>query len=361
MKVLVCGSGPGGMAVAAHMVRAGRNVTIADLPEFPQNLAAIAGRGGVEVRSTWTGIEVIPMAATHEVAAALAASDLVVVSVPAFAHERWVAEVAAAAGDDAAVLFMGEGGGSLVARRAFSEAGRPHVLVGETNCLPLIGRAAGPGAVMGDRKSGGVLLAAVPATRTTELLAMVHDVWPFIEPAGSVFETTLVNYDAIDTVPVALANAGTIEGRAGGVLLWGEGATRSVIRLVEALDGELFALREALGGRDPRRYREFLIAQGLAPDQGDLHDVMRAGGIVRSYRSSGSTPDLEARLALECAWSLTLASSIGRAIEVATPVIDGLIDVAGVMLARDLRAEGRTLASLGLDGLDATGLCAAVT
>jgi opine dehydrogenase len=360
MKVLVCGSGPGGMAIAAHMVGAGREVTIADLREFPQNVAAIAARGGVEVRSTWSGIEVVSVAATHEVDAAVAAADLVVVSVPAFAHERWVAEVIPSLLGDATLLFMGEGGGSLVARRGLVDAGRSDVLVGETNCLPLIGRAAGPGAVTGDRKSGGVLLAAVPASRTSELMEMVRDVWPFIEPAGSVFETTLVNYDAIDTVPVALVNAGTLEGRRGGVLLWGEGATPSVIRLVEALDGELFALRRALGGQDPRRYRDFLVAQGLAPDVGDLYEVMRAGGIVRSYRPSGSTGDLEKRLALECSWSLTLASSIARAADVVTPVIDGLIDVASAMLGRDLRAEGRTLASLGLDGLDAGGLRAAV-
>ena len=356
MKVLVCGSGPGGMAIAAHMAKAGRAVTIADLAGFPENVAAIAARGGVEVRSSWTRPEVVSVAATHEIAAAVAAADLVIVSVPAFAHERWVAEVASSLRDDATLLFMGEGSGSLVARRALLEADRPGVLVGETNCLPLIGRAAAPGAVTGDRKAGGVLLAAVPARRTPELSDLVRDVWPFVETAGSVFETTLVNYDAIDTVPTALANAGTIEGRGGGVLLWGEGATPSVVRFVEALDGELFALRRALGGRDPRRYREFLIAQGLAPDAGDLFAVMRAGGIVRSYRASGATADLEARVALECAWSLGLASSIGRAVGVATPVIDGSIDVAAVMLDRDLRAEGRTLASLGLDGLDADGL-----
>ncbi len=360
MNVLVCGSGPGGMAIAAHMAEAGREVTIADLRAFPGNLAAIAARGGVEVRSTWTGADVVPVAATHEVAAAAAAADLVVVSVPAFAHERWVAEVASSLRDDATLLFMGEGSGSLVARPALLEAGRSGVLVGETNCLPLIGRPAGPGAVIGDRKSGGVLLAAFPGSRTHELLALVRDVWSFVEAAGSVFETTLVNYDAIDTVPTALANAGTIEGRGGGILLWGEGATPSVVRLIEALDGELFALRRALGGQDPRRYRDFLIAQGLAPDAGGLFDVMRAGGIVRSYRTSGSRVDLEQRLALECAWSLVLASSIGRAVGVATPVIDGSVDLAAAMLGRDLRAEGRTLASLGLGGLDAEGLRAHV-
>jgi opine dehydrogenase len=346
------------MAIAAHLVAAGREVTIVDLPEFPENLAAIAERGGVEIRSGWTGVSIAPVRTSNRAPEAVAEAEIVVVSVPAFAHDRWVSEVVPAMRDTTALLFMGEGSGALVARRALLDARRPGVLVGETNCLPLIARAAGPGAVTGDRKSGGVLLAAIPAWRTDELLATIDEVWPFVEPAGSVFETTLVNYDAIDIVPVAISNAATIENRAGGILLWGEGATPSVVRLIEALDGELFEIRRALGGRDPRRYRDFLVAQGLAPDRGDLYSVMRAGGIVRSYRPSGSPADLEARLALEVSWSLVLAASIGAATGVATPVIDGLIDLAARMLGRDLRAEGRTLGSLGLGGMGTAELAA---
>lgn len=354
--VTVCGSGPGGLAIAAHMAAAGRGVTVADLESFPANVEAIAARGGVEVRSGWRGSEVAPATATHDVAAAVVAADLVVISVPAFGHERWIGEVLPSLRDEAALLFMGEGGGALAARRALLDAGRPDVLVGETNCLPVIGRPAAPGAVVGDRKSGGVLLAAIPSARTDELAARVRDVWPFVETTDSVWETALVNYDAIDIVPVAVTNAATIEARGGGILLWGEGATSSVIRLIEATDGELAALRRALGGADPRRYRDFLVAQGLAPDAGDLERVMRSSGIMRSVRPTGSLEALEARLALEVGWTLVLASSIGDAVGVPTPVIDGLIAVSSAMLSRDLRAEGRTLASLGLDGEDADGL-----
>ena len=51
-----------------------------------------------------------------------------------------------------------------------------------------------------------------------------------------------------------------------------------------------------------------------------------------------------------------LASSLGEAAGVPTPVMDGLVADASAMLGEDARAEGPTLATLGLDGLDVTGL-----
>ncbi|MGQ0668612.1 MAG: hypothetical protein ACT4PO_02885 [Actinomycetota bacterium] len=122
----------------------------------------------------------------------------------------------------------------------------------------------------------------------------------------------------------------------------------------------MLALRGALGFRGPSPLPRLPHRAGLSPDVGDLYAVMRAGGIVRCVRPSGSSPNLERRLALEVPWSLVLAASIGEAVGVDTPVVDGLVALAGARLGRDLRSEGRTLERLGLGGLDADGLRSAV-
>ena len=54
--------------------------------------------------------------------------------------------------------------------------------------------------------------------------------------------------------------------------------------------------------------------------------------------------------------ALVLASSLGQATGVPTPETRGLVAAASARLGHDSRAGGRTLASLGLDGLDVTGL-----
>ncbi|MGH8928114.1 MAG: 2-dehydropantoate 2-reductase N-terminal domain-containing protein, partial [Acidimicrobiia bacterium] len=274
----VLGSGPGGLAIAAELSEQGHEVVLADLPGFSHQLEAVRQTGGVVIDSNWSGDATRTVAVADSIAAAVSDAQVVVVSVPAVAHHQFAEATIPHLRRDATMLFVGEGGGSLVVWPELQRARRGDVILGETNCLPYMARLTSPGQVLANRKRGGVLVAAMPADRNAELFALAASLWPYAEAAETVWETVLINYDAIDSVPVAITSAAKLEGRMGGALFWGEGATPGVVRLIEALDQELSTLRLALGHADRRRYRDFLIAQGLAPDAGDLYRVMRAGG-----------------------------------------------------------------------------------
>lgn len=357
MKVAVLGSGGGALAVAADLARGGRETVLADLPQFMSNLSAVRDQGGVRVISGWHGDQLESVAVADDVATAVRGAELVIVVVPCFGHEPFMDALTPLLETGQSLLFFGEGSGSIVARRALAAAGKDGIMVGETNTLPYLARPVRPGTVTADRKSGGVLIAATPASETRKLLDLVVDVWPYMSGAESVWETVLINYNAIDHVATMLANAGTLENRSGGMLLWGEGATPSVVRVIEAVDGELLALRAGLGLADDRRYRDFLIAQGFAPDAGpELYEVVRASKLVVSYCPTGADA-LESRYVTEdIPFALVLASSIGDELGVETPVIDGLIAIGSAMLGRDFRAEGRTVNTLGLGGGGLEGL-----
>jgi opine dehydrogenase len=357
MKVAVLGSGGGALAVAADMSRSGRDVTLADLPAFAGNLDAVREQGGVGVATGWSGVQQEAVGVADSVTDATKDAALVVVVVPCFGHEPFMRELAPVLLAGQSLLFLGEGSGSIVARRALSAVGSNEVVVGETNTLPYLARPVRAGVVTADRKSGGVLLAATPASDTQALLGLVEDVWPYVSAAESVWDAVLINFNAIDHVPTMLANAGTLENRTGGMLLWGEGATPSVVRVIERVDAELLEIRGALGLTDTRRYRDFLIDQGFAPDVGPgLYEVVRASKLVQGYCPTGPEALQSRYLTEDIPYSLVLAASIGAEIGVRTPVIDGLIAIGGAMLGRDFVAEGRTLASLGLRGVGVEGL-----
>ena len=139
------------------------------------------------------------------------------------------------------------------------------------------------------------------------------------------------------------------------MLLWGEGATPSVVRAIEAVDGELYAIRQALGLRDtalPRLSHRPGVRPGRRrPVRGDARQQAHPG-----LRGDGAGGAETRYLTEDVPYALVLAASLGDAVGVDTPVIDGLIALTSVMLQRDFRAEGRTLATLGLGGLDAQGL-----
>jgi opine dehydrogenase len=357
MSVAVLGSGGGALAVAADLSRAGRDPVLADLPPFVENLSPVRRQGGVKVVAGLYGARVEPLRVADRVADAVDGSELVLVVVPCFGHEPFMEVLAPLLEEGQSLLFLGEGSGAIVAWRALAGVGKRGIRVGETNTLPYLARMTGPGAVTVDRKTGGVMLAAIPSTGTVELLDRVSDVWSSISPAESIWETVLANYNAIDHVATVVCNAATLEGRSGGMLLYGEGATPSVVRVIEAVDGELLLIRQALGLTDERRYRDFLIDQGFASDAGPgLYEVLRASKLVTWVAPTGPGALQTRYLTEDVPFALALASSIGDEVGVDTAVIDGLIAVTSAMLGRDFRAEGRTLARLGLAGIGVEGL-----
>jgi opine dehydrogenase len=192
---------------------------------------------------------------------------------------------------------------------------------------------------------------------TASLVEMVKDVWPYVSAAESVWETVLLNFNAIDHVAAMLANVGALESRAGGMRLWGDGASPSVVRAIEAVDAEILAVRGALGLANKLRYRDFLIAQGFAPDLGpDLYTVMRASRLMNGVVETGPDALNYRYITEDIPYALMLVASVADEVGVATPVIDGLVALGTAMTGRAFDAEARTLARLGLAGTGAAGL-----
>jgi opine dehydrogenase len=74
----------------------------------------------------------------------------------------------------------------------------------------------------------------------------------------------------------------------------------------------------------------------------------------------GAQSQLDNRyLTEDVGYSLVFLADLARRVAVETPMMDALITLASVVLARDFRAEGaRTLATLGLDDVSAAALAA---
>jgi len=364
--IVVIGTGGGGLTMAAELGLAGRPVVLADQSRFGAALEAVDAAGGIELTfrtsltDTTSASRLAPVAATStDPTAAAEAADVVIICVPAFGHEPLAEMLAGHWQDGQTVLWVGEPGGSFAAVAALRAIGRrPDISLGDTNTLPYYGAlVSGPGKVGDIRKSGGTLIAALPSGRLDQVAGIATSIWPWVTRAENVWETLLLNFNAIDHVPAMLLNLGAIQQTEGTFTLWGAGGTPGVVNVIEALDDEFLAMRAALGIANMTPYEDYLVGQGLAPQNGaDLHETLQSS-LLPTLRFRCGPDALDHRFVSEdVPYSLVLASSLGREISVPTPVIDSLIVLASVASGRDYAAAGKTLAGWGLDGAGVAGL-----
>jgi len=354
MKIAVLGSGNGACAAAYDFASHGHEVRLVDFESFPDQVAAVAANGGISATGDLEGFA--PVASSgHDFGRALDGADLIFAVGPAFSTEPFAAACRPfLVASQTVIVCPSSCGGALTFKRAAGlEVRDTGVRVAETSTLPYAVRILEPGRIHVYLKlTGNITLAAVPATETVAVLAMIADTYPDITPAESVLFTTLANANPVIHPAVTLGNAGQIE-RGDDLLFYEEGVTRAVGRLMESVDGERLALGARLGFEilsDPASG----VRQGYMTEATYYPGYMTAPG----FKGIKAQPQLDHRYWNEdVGYGLVFYNSLGRQLGVPTPVSDAIITVVSAMMGRDYLAEAaRTTESLGIAGLSADEL-----
>jgi len=363
-EAVVFGTGGGSLTIAAELEMLGTKVTLSDVRAFEDNLKAVEKAGGIEVSIDNEPFKVVRV---HEVSydpqSAVEKADLIVISVPSFGHEPFAKVMAPVLRDGQTVIWTGEGGGAFATVAELRKVKRhPNVVVADTNSLPYgPARVQKPGVVKAIRKIGGTYIAAMPTKATAQVAEVAKMFWPIIKPAPSVWETLLVNFNAIDHVPTFVANLGAVENRTDVMKFWGEGLSPGVARIIGGVDDELAALRRALGLPAEKQYKHYHVEQGIVDRvYPTIYETMRNGTIVFADFQCGPDSLKHRYITEDVPYALVLYSSMGDDLGVPTPVIDSLITLASTASDIDFWSEGRTLKTWGLDGKDKAGLNKAV-
>ena len=354
MNITVLGAGAGGTTVAFDCAAHGHQVSLFDFPQFPGNIAAIAEQGGIHAEGDIAGFNAVAYAG-HDIDRALENAELVYVVGPAFSTEPFGQAVAGKLTPGQTVIVTpGSCGGALAFKRAAGLAVEDDsIRVAETHTLHYAVRLSEPGRVHVFLKlKAGNLLAALPGRQTANILELIADVYPTMEPARNVIQTSLQNANPVIHPAVSLCNAARIEGE-GDFLFYEEGVTDSVGRLIESVDRERIAIGDRLGMKifsDP----EMGMRQGYMLENNYGSGYREAPGFL----GIPAQPQLDHRYINEdVGYGLVFMSLLGKQVGVATPTIDGIIRLASVLMNRDYAGEAlRTPASLGIDGRTAEQL-----
>ncbi|HHU37683.1 MAG TPA: opine dehydrogenase [Propionibacterium sp.] len=350
MRLAILGSGNGGTAAAFEWAQAGHEVALWDFTQFGGNVAAIAASGHIEGRVKFEGRAPIRYAG-HDLARALEGAELVLIVGPAYAHEEMGEALRGHLSTDAAYCMLPSGcNGAIVLKKALGlDILDDTYVIGETSTLPYGCRLVEPGVVrVTTRVLDGLFVAAVPSSRTPELLAKLQVVWPQAEAAANVLQTTLQNGNPVLHPAIMLLNASRIENTGGDFLFYTEGVTPASARLMAAVDEERIALGRALGVRivpDP----ELGVRQGYLSEATWLKGYNQGIGFAKSQ--APSTLDFR-YLTEDVPYGLVFISELAKQFHVPTPAVDTVISLASIVLDTDFRAQGRRLpADLGFGEL----------
>jgi opine dehydrogenase len=355
MKITVLGAGAGGTAVAFDCAAHGHEIRLFDFPQFPDNIKAVASQAGIHAEGDISGFSPIAYAG-HDIDEALGEAELIFIVGPAYSTEPFGKAVAGRLRPGQTVIVSPSScGGAL----AFKQAARlaledDSIQVAETSTLHYAVRLTEPGRIHVFLKlKAGNLVAALPGRHTAEILQLIADVYPGMEPARNVLQTSLQNANPIIHPAVTLANAARIEGTGGDFLFYEEGVSNSVGRMIEALDRERIAIGDRIG-----------ITVLPDPEMGMRQGYMLANNYGSGYREApgflgiGAQPQLDHRyLNEDVGYGLVFMSRLARQVGVETPTMDSIIQITSVLMDRDYAAEAlRTPESLGIGGRSAEEL-----
>lgn len=343
----VLGGGAGGLAMAADLTLAGFDTCLYELPEFAGTVEAIKERGGIDATGALNGHA--PLAcASCDPAEVVPRADVIMMAVPAFGHDAFVKRCLPYLRDGQVLVFNTGYYASLRFRELLKREGKSSVLLAETTILPYTARVIGPAQVHVDGKKQQFALAALPATRTDEVVERLRLAYPGLRAAESVLETSLNNLNLMGHAPITLLNRALVERASPFVISVRDSVSRSVGLLMEAADRERVALGKALGVR-VMPILEMLELWGYATGCKTVHEAFQTSAQFSTFGYEyvdGSNQYLVEDLSYGLVPTASLADLVG----VRMPTIRAMVDIFGAIDGKDYWQVGITAKQLGLQG-----------
>ncbi len=358
LQMTVIGAGHGGKAMAAHLALMGFPTTLYN--RTPEHIEAIRQLKGIRLEGGEEGGRGLGKLklATSNIAEAVTGAEMIMVVVPSSAHAD-IAKACAPYLKDGQVVILHPGrtcGAIEFAKVLRDEHCPADVTVAEAETFIYASRSDGPAEAHIFRIKDAVPLAALPATRTSMVLDMIHQAYPQFIDGVNVLQTGLNNMGAIFHPALTMLNAGWIEATHGDYQFYIEGVTPSVARVLEVLDRERVTVASSLGIRARTAVEWLKLAYDASGE--DLHEAIHN---QPGYYGIKAPPTLNHRYIFEdVPMSLVPIASLGQRYGVSVRGMDSMVRIASIIHRTDYWRRGRTIEKLGIDGLSVGELTAYV-
>lgn len=193
-------------------------------------------------------------------------------------------------------------------------------------------------------------------TQTGRAASIMRRFFPGLEEAENIVQRGLTDFGALAHPVTMIANMNNVD-RDTGFLFYYEGFTPNTVKLLEQVEDEFRAIANAYK-TDIIPMKELLNRYYGCDTSGGLLHAMRT---VPNYSVSKAPGTLHHRFIEEdVASSLVPARELAAKANVATPIIDSIINISSALVGRRFQQDGRTLAKLGWNEMSHTEILRAI-
>ena len=352
MKIAMLGAGNAGCAVAADLTLKGHEVTLIKTSHamHDDNFEFLQKNEG---KMTLNEFGDIKSANIHKVSRNMSdieGAEIIIIYIQTNFHEQLIERIAPYLQDDQILLINP---GYLSTAYILKHCADKNLIIAEAESSFIDGRIMEPGYFRVGFRNVRNPIGIYPVARREEAIKKLDQLRERFVYLDSVVEAALHNPNLVVHTVGSVMSIPRIEKSHGDFCTYHEAYTRdnpSTWKILEALDAEKMNVLEKLGF-SRISYVEACKYRNSLDDSIDAKEVF-LNYAEMDTRAKGPTKVDSRYISEDVPQGLVMLEALGKSLGVSTPIVSGLIEIAGAALGRDLRAEGRTPEGLGLDNID---------
>lgn len=350
LNITVIGAGNGGQAIAAHCAIMGFPVCLYN--RNIDKLGSVLKTREIELYGVITGKGILN-SITSNIKEAVAFADIILIATTATAHASLASMMAPFLRDGQIIILNpGRTGGLLEFKNVLCTLNKTaHIYIGEAQTLMYACRKVSEGKVHIIGLKDKVLLSSDTKDNLHYILNRVKLLYSCFCEAKNLLHTSLENIGAIFHPCVILFNAAAIE--RGSLFYFYREMTPTIADFIQKVDAERLAIGKAYN-IDLISATEWVSYAYPGTTGSTLCEKMKNNPAY--YDILAPTTIYTRQLMEDIPTGLCPMSELGKLAGVNVCLMDSIIDICSSLLNVDFRRNGRSLQTLGLNGMNASDI-----
>lgn len=351
MKISILGAGNAGCAVAADLTLKGHEVTLIKTSHsmHDDNFEYLQNNDGKMVLNEFGEIKTAYISKVTRDLTELKNSEVVIIYIQTNYHEQLIEKISDIIEDNQILLINP---GYLSTAYVLKHCNDKKVIVAEAESSFIDGRIMEPGYFRVGFRNVRNPIGIYPKERKEEAIEKLDKLDERFVYLDSVVEAAIHNPNLIVHTVGSVMSIPRIEKSKGDFCMYHEAYTRdnpSTWNILEALDKEKMSVLKKMGFKE-LSYVEACKYRNSLNESEDAKEVF-LNYAEMDTRAKGPTKVDSRYISEDVPQGLVMLESLGKTLNVETPIASSLINIASAALERNLRNEGRTLEGLGRDNL----------